>query len=315
MNRNAKKIVALAFLVSAMSAVLPTSASLTTIKAMASTEIEGVESLKVCKGDSSTSLTMYKDSDFKNSTKFKDSISKYYVKLSDSNGKFNIDGEAEDDYTMKVFEDGDEYDLGDPISVARGNSSDVKVKVYDDDDDLVSTITIKVTREDDSDSSNEDKEEASSTNTNNSNNASIVDGKVMATATDVSNTSYYDYTSGTGNSSYGVNVTGNGNVKNQWIKNGLYWQYYDNSGNLLRNKWHQDQSNGKWYYLQTNGYMTTGWRFIDGDWYYFDKSGVMKTGWIKDINEKWYYLTSKGNMVRSSTIDGYTLNARGELIN
>ena len=42
--------------------------------------------------------------------------------------------------------------------------------------------------------------------------------------------------------------------------------------------------------MQTNGYMTTGWRFIDGDWYYFNQSGAMTTGWVKTEDGTWYYL-------------------------
>ena len=101
--------------------------------------------------------------------------------------------------------------------------------------------------------------------------------------------------------------------KNQWVQKGDYWLRYDEEGQALRNTWFKD-SNGKWYYMQTNGYMTTGWRFIDGDWYYFNQSGAMTTGWVKTEDGTWYYLKENGKMARNETIDGYELNSKGEYI-
>lgn len=102
-------------------------------------------------------------------------------------------------------------------------------------------------------------------------------------------------------------------TKNQWVKKGDYWLRYNEEGQALRNAWFKD-SNGKWYYMQTNGYMTTSWRFIDGDWYYFDGSGAMTTGWVKTEDGTWYYLKEDGKMARNETINGYTLNSKGEYI-
>lgn len=418
MNRNAKIIIALALLISSVSAVLPSALSITTIEAMAATEVDGIESLKVCKGDGSTSLTLYKDSDFKNSTKFKDSINKYYAKLSESNSKFNIDGDAKSGYTIKVFQDGKEYDLGDTISVSKGDSTSVKVKVYDENDVVVSTVTIKVTRagEDSSNSYDEDNEDddfyddiylddikiksdkekidfiyyrsktkfslevgkdvdsvkitakpdddddvvkvngskvaedddyakdvnlAVGENTikilvknddkdereyiinikragkevTTVTNKTTTDGKISATGINISNSSFYDYGLEATNSSYVGYVNETNNEKNKWIKTGLNWQYFDANGKALRNQWFKDASNGKWYYFQTNGYMTTGWRFIEGSWYYFDKTGYMLSNkWMKDTNEKWYYFLDSGEMAKSTTIDGYRINARGEMV-
>lgn len=101
--------------------------------------------------------------------------------------------------------------------------------------------------------------------------------------------------------------------KNQWVQKGDYWLRYDEEGQALRNTWFKD-SNGKWYYMQTNGYMTTGWRFIDGDWYYFNQSGAMTTGWVKTEDGTWYYLKENGKMARNEIIDGYELNSKGEYI-
>lgn len=98
--------------------------------------------------------------------------------------------------------------------------------------------------------------------------------------------------------------------KNKWVQKGDNWLRYDESGQALRNAWFKD-SNGKWYYMQANGYMTTSWRFIDGDWYYFNKSGEMTTGWIKTEDGNWYYLKDNGKMARNETVNGYSLDSKG----
>ena len=135
------------------------------------------------------------------------------------------------------------------------------------------------------------------------------DGKILATGIDIADSSFYD--NGINNSSYVGYVNETVNAKNKWVKTGLNWQYFDANGNALRNKWFND-SDGKWYYFQTNAYMTTGWRFIDGSWYYFDKTGYMLSNkWVKDTDGKWYYLKANGNMARNETINGYRIGSKG----
>lgn len=421
MNRNAIKIIALTLAISGVSSVLPSTLSINTSEVMASSLFRGVESLYVCKGESSSSLTLYKDSDFKNSTNIKSDITKYYAKLPQNISKFNIDVEEDDDYTVEITADGKSYNSKDAISVEKGSSSNVKIKIYDDDDDnsLVNTITIKVTRAEDgsSDSDDEDNYDAiyldkleiksseedidfdfdrhkekfsvnvsdkvdkvtvtaepmndddkvkingtrvneddddyqkdinlstgnntikitvendddekrqytinikkegntdisnvSSTNTKSTNTstAKTVDGKIMATGIDIADSSFYS--NGTNNSTYVGYVNKTVDAKNKWVKTGTNWQYFDNSGNPLRNKWFKD-SDGKWYYFQTNAYMTTGWRFIDGSWYYFDKTGYMLSNkWVKDTDGKWYYFTGTGEMARNETVNGYRIGSKG----
>ena len=102
--------------------------------------------------------------------------------------------------------------------------------------------------------------------------------------------------------------------KNEWVEKGLYWIRYNEDGDIVRDSWFLDNSNQKYYYLKPNGYMTVGWRYIEGDWYYFNESGEMQNGWVKSSEGKWYYLQSSGAMARDTTIDGYKLNIKGELI-
>ena len=422
MNRNAIKIIALTLTISAISSVLPSTLSISTSEVMASSLFTGVESLYVCRGESSSSLTLYKDSEFKSSTNIKSSITKYYAQLPENTSKFNIEVEEDDGYTVEITADGKRYNSKDGIPISKGSSINAKIKVYDDEDDsLVNTITINVTRagegSSDSDDDDEDNYDAiyldklkiksndkdidfdfdshkekfsvnvgntvdkvtivaepsndddkvkingirvneedddyekdvnlgignntikitvenkddekrqyiinikregntsisntTSTSDKSTNNsiATIVDGKTMATGIDIADSSFYD--KGTNNSSYVGYVNKTADAKNKWVKNGVNWQYFDNSGNPLRNKWFKD-SDGKWYYFQTNAYMTTGWRFIDGSWYYFDKTGYMLSNkWVKDTDGKWYYFTGTGEMARNETINGYRIGSKG----
>lgn len=74
-----------------------------------------------------------------------------------------------------------------------------------------------------------------------------------------------------------------------------------------------------WYYFDTNGYRTTGWKKLDRTWYYFNdagimvrdvwwahidsefycfsESGAMQTGWKKQ-DGRWYYFRPSGEMAR-----------------
>lgn len=426
MNRNAIKVIALTLAISGISSVLPSTLSINTSEVMASSSFTGIESLDVCKGEGSSTLTLYKDSDFKDSTKLKNSITRYYAELPENTSKFNVDVDEEEGYTVEISENGKKYSSKDPISVSKGSAANVKIKIYDEDDNsLVNTITIKVTRSGDKSSDSDDnkdednyddiylddikiksKEEdidfkfvrdkskfsvnvsnkvdkvtitaependddkvkingtrvkkaeddyeldinlntgnntikitvenendekrqytinikregntetsnVSSTNTKSTNNstAKTVDGKIMATGIDIADSSFYN--NGTNNSSYVGYVNKNVDAKNKWVKTGLNWQYFDSNGNALRNKWFKD-SDGKWYYFQTNAYMTTGWRFIDGSWYYFDQSGYMLSSkWLKDVDGKWYYFKANGNMARNETINGYRIGSKGAWI-
>lgn len=100
---------------------------------------------------------------------------------------------------------------------------------------------------------------------------------------------------------------------NQWINVMGRWQYNDSLGNALINTWYSDRSNGKVYYLDSQGYMATGWLNLNGIWYYLDESGARQSGW-KQVNGKWYYLDAEGKMAFNTTIGGYKLGADGALV-
>ena len=74
--------------------------------------------------------------------------------------------------------------------------------------------------------------------------------------------------------------------------------------------WEQ-QSNGDWKFVLSNGSYASGWHEINGAWYYFDpyNSNVMVTGW-EQIGGYWYYFNPSGSMKHgwlSSTRDGETI--------
>lgn len=211
------------------------------------------------------------------------------------------DDDKDDDnggkYVVKVFTsnsgDAEAYDVGDDLEID-GDSATIYVRTYKSkskfndvkNDDRVTQCaeTYKITVKREGSISDDEKTETTNGST------SIVLPKISVT--DIAKPTEY---------------------KNQWVQKGDYWLRYDEEGQALRNTWFKD-SNGKWYYMQTNGYMTTGWRFIDGDWYYFNQSGAMTTGWVKTEDGTWYYLKENGKMARNEIIDGYELNSKGEYI-
>ena len=96
-----------------------------------------------------------------------------------------------------------------------------------------------------------------------------------------------------------------------WIKDEVGWRFF--------NQWNSTYPAGKWaeyqghsYYFMDNGYMATGWRFINDSWYYFNpyqgkEEGSMVTGWVYDSDHcGWFYTNQIGIMVTGwHKIDGF----------
>ncbi|MDD3338749.1 MAG: lectin like domain-containing protein [Lachnospiraceae bacterium] len=120
---------------------------------------------------------------------------------------------------------------------------------------------------------------------------------------------------------------------NQWVQdeNGRYYLYSDGTvavagWNAIDGKWYYMDSQGYcrtgwlklgniWYYLSSSGDMLTGWQWTGGKWYYMNGSGAMLTGW-QWIHGKWYYMNSSGAMVTGwQWIGGkwYYLNSSGDM--
>lgn len=82
--------------------------------------------------------------------------------------------------------------------------------------------------------------------------------------------------------------------KDGWNKEGNNWIYIKNGQTVAG--WIQD-TDKKWYYMDSTGIMKTGWlKDADGKWYYLNNSGAMQTGWLNDTNGKWYYMDNSGSM-------------------
>ena len=96
-----------------------------------------------------------------------------------------------------------------------------------------------------------------------------------------------------------------------WLKDNGTWYYLDKDG-IMQTGWVKD--NGTWYFLDGSGAMQTGWKYVGGHWYYLDGAGAMQTGW-KYVSGHWYYLNASGALlVNTTTPDGFTVNASGELV-
>ncbi len=99
-------------------------------------------------------------------------------------------------------------------------------------------------------------------------------------------------------------------MKTGWVNDGLGWYYMNPSGTMATG-WVND--GGLWYYLAGSGLMKTGWLYDAGAWYYLVGSGAMTTGWLND-NGTWYYFVGSGAMAVNTTIDGYTIDSNGAMV-
>ena len=126
--------------------------------------------------------------------------------------------------------------------------------------------------------------------------------------------------------------TEEGYLSNGWNKIGKTWFYFNEDGTAKQSEWLNDNGtwywfnsncgaatgwakvDGEWYFFKGNNAMKTGWEKVDGNWYYMASSGKMVTGWC-EIGGKWYYFSkesnSLGQMLYSTTVDGYKLDANG----
>lgn len=309
MNKNVKKIIALTIALTSVCSIGNLTGVKLFEKANASYDNFNAGELKTLsvrtiEGEDLDLLSSFDEDDI---VKYNRRDNEYKIILpKDSDGirvsaSVKSDDDKDDDnggkYVVKVFTsnsgDAKAYDAGDDLSI-EDDSTTIYVRtykskskfndVYNDERVTQCAESYKITVKREGSISDDEKTETTNGST------SIVLPKISVT--DIAKPTEY---------------------KNQWVQKGDYWLRYDEEGQALRNTWFKD-SNGKWYYMQTNGYMTTGWRFIDGDWYYFNQSGAMTTGWVKTEDGTWYYLKENGKMARNEIIDGYELNSKGEYI-
>ena len=110
-----------------------------------------------------------------------------------------------------------------------------------------------------------------------------------------------------GSVTLGSNITisngleNNNNIKNGWaLEDNNYYYYKDN---LKQNGWSED-TNGKWYWLKSDGVMASNkWIEVKGKWYRFYKGGAMlEEEWYQDNKGGWYWLKVGGVMACDETI-------------
>ena len=311
MNKNIKKIIALAIALTSVCSIGNLTGVKLFEKANAISSVVHVGelkdlSVKTIEGEDLDLLSSFDEDD---TVEYDSQDKEYKIILPDGsdgikvNATVKSDKDKDDDnggkYVVKVFDsnkgDAKAYDTGDDISI-EGDSATIYVRTYKSkskfndvyNDERVTqcaeTYKITVKREGTINSDEDSKETGVTSGTN------VALPKI--TVADIAKPTEY---------------------KNQWVQKGDYWLRYNEEGQALRNSWFND-ANGKWYYLQSNGYMTTSWRFIDGDWYYFNKSGEMTTGWVRSEDGSWYYLKENGKMARNETINGYRLDSKGQWV-
>ena len=93
----------------------------------------------------------------------------------------------------------------------------------------------------------------------------------------------------------------------QWVKENNRWKYVNTrTGNFVKNQWMKTGS--FWHYFDKDGYSVTGWQKIDGDDYCFDNNGAMLANtWSGD-----YYLNADGKMARNQWVGDYHVGADGK---
>ena len=99
--------------------------------------------------------------------------------------------------------------------------------------------------------------------------------------------------------------------KKGWNQDNTGWYYIKDDNTKASGEWLR--LSDATYWIDSNGYMATGWRqYNNGAWYYFKSSGAMaKNTWTED-NNKWFYLGGEGYMLKDTTVDGrYRLNSEG----
>ena len=99
-----------------------------------------------------------------------------------------------------------------------------------------------------------------------------------------------------------------------WKQDGTGGWYHYNDQNVKTVGWYHD-TDGKWYYLMSDGKMlaNTWFQDADGKWYYLSSSGAMLTdAWFANADGAWYYFGRTGAMLANTiTPDGYMVKADG----
>lgn len=119
--------------------------------------------------------------------------------------------------------------------------------------------------------------------------------------------------------------------RNEWVKEGNDYYYFDENGQMLRStmtpdgyrvnadgkwvkgKWKEDKI-GWWYEYEDGYYLSNTWKKIGRFWYHFKNGGYMSAStWVGSKAEGYYYVDHNGQMLTSTvTPDGYTVDKYGK---
>lgn len=99
-----------------------------------------------------------------------------------------------------------------------------------------------------------------------------------------------------------------GTGQGAWILQNDAWYFQNPDQSLQKDTWFM--VNAKWYLLDAEGQMLTGFQTKDGHTYYLDGKGIMTIGWSQ-IGGQWYYFYPDGIMAANTTIDGFVIGANG----
>lgn len=351
MNKNLKKIIALAMVLGTISAVAPAkNVNLLITKAYASdSEADELTSIELQTSDGD-SIDLYTDSSYDDELDDDDLTvgDTYYAKTSENKIVIDsIDGADED--KVRIFKGSTEYEVGEDISISSDTKTTLKVRVYEDeydsDEDYTSsdynqyTIVVENTDEnaDDADllgialsngNINFNPDTTSYEVSVPTDAESII---VQATPKDSDDTVKINGTTVDSDDEYKetVSLSSTSNTITIKVSNDDDSKTYTltvnktltagaiglgaNAGAMGQGMMGQGANAGAIGQGAGTANQTQGWKQVGGLWYYLDSTGKNKTGWIQD-NGKWYYCNSDGSMASNTTIGGYQVGADGAWI-
>ena len=107
------------------------------------------------------------------------------------------------------------------------------------------------------------------------------------------------------NKGWWFSTDGESYCKEEWKQIKGEYYYFNKEGYALDGEWIQSPTSKKWYYLEedTCKMLSNCWIKDKGKWYRLEKDGSMLTGWFQDSDSKWYYLDiDQGYMYADTTI-------------
>lgn len=274
--------------------------------------------------------------DYSRGLNFKKKVTYYEVNLDNTWDSVILKTEPEDDdYTVQINGDrayeSSNYRKRVYLNEGR-NEIEIKVDDREEGDSYKDydkrTYTLVINRE------------ASNSDANSNSSEEIDDDKNLQEDTSADNNKDIEENNESDNSEAANNEKNNNtNIStqkiNQWIKNEYgQWMYNDSLGNPIKNQWILDKNTNKWYklneqgvmctgfqyennktyYLNEDGSMQIGWKNIGGNWYYFKNDGNMVSNqWFQDSNGKWYYFYAGGVMAANIRVGNYIIGADGAM--